>query len=58
MSSACAADLNSTDNSIEIDEDGSVVSTDVSETFDNLRKAINMSNQISLTSDIINTGEY
>ena len=58
MSSACAADLNSTDNSIEIDEDGSIISTDVSETFDNLRKAINMSNQISLTSDIINTDDY
>ena len=58
MSSVCGADLNSTDNPLEIHAEDSVISTDVSETFDNLRKAINISNQISLTSDIINTDEY
>ena len=56
ISSVSASDLNSTDNPVEIAVDDSLISTDVSGSFDDLRNAIYSSNQIDLTGDVVNNG--
>lgn len=52
ISSVSASDLNSTNNPLEISVDDSLISTDVSGSFDNLRNAMYYSNDIVLTGDI------